>query len=135
MFAGSINERGLLRVKVSRDYEDTTLARIIHLVENAQRKQAPVQTLVDKFARVYTPVVLGIAILISIVPPLVYQEQFVEWFYRALVLLVIACPCALVISTPVTIVSAISNAARHGILIKGGKHIETLSALKAIAFD
>ena len=135
VFAGSINERGLLRVKVSRDYEDTTLARIIHLVENAQRKRAPVQTLVDKFARVYTPVVLGIAILISIVPPLVYQEQFVEWFYRALVLLVIACPCALVISTPVTIVSAITNAARHGILIKGGKHIETLSALKAIAFD
>jgi Cd2+/Zn2+-exporting ATPase len=135
VFAGSINERGLLRVEVSRHYDDTTLARIIHLVENAQLKRAPVQTFVDKFARIYTPMVLGIAILVAIVPPLLYQGPFVEWFYRALVLLVIACPCALVISTPITIVSAITNAARHGILIKGGKHIESLSSLEAIAFD
>ena len=135
VFAGSINERGALHVHVTRRFEDTTLSRMIHLVEDAQQKRAPVQHFVDRFARVYTPVVVLIAACTASVPPLFLHQPFDTWFYRALVLLVIACPCALVISTPVTIVSAITWAARHGILIKGGKHIETLSKVRAVAFD
>ena len=135
VFAGSINERGTLRVRVTRRFEDTTLAQIVHLVQDAQLQRAPVQDFVDRFARMYTPVVLGIAVAVAVVPPLVFNAPFVDWLYRSLVLLVIACPCALVISTPVTIVSALTFAARHGILIKGGKHLETISRVQAMAFD
>lgn len=135
IFAGSINERGSLRVRVTKRFEDTTVARIIHLVQDAQQQRAPIQQFVDRFARVYTPVILAIAVAIALLPPLLFHEPFGEWFYRALVMLVIACPCALVISTPVTLVGALTYAARHGILIKGGKHIEVLSAVRAIAFD
>jgi len=135
VFAGSINDRGSLRVRVTKGFEDTLLARIIHLVESAQQKRAPVQTFVERFARIYTPAVLGIAVLVAVFPPLLFGESFVQWFYRSLVLLVIACPCALVISTPVTIVSAITCAARRGVLIKGGLQIETLSKVRAICFD
>jgi len=135
VYAGSINQRGRLTVNVTKGFEETTLARIIHLVEEAQHKRAPMQTMVDRFAAVYTPVMLVIAVLVALVPPLLLQQPLSEWFYRALVLLVIACPCALVISTPITIVSALTNAARHGILVKGGKHLETLAAVSAIAFD
>lgn len=135
VYAGSMNERGSLRVRVTAGAEDTTLAHIAQLVQDAQHKRAPIQNFVDRFARVYTPIVLGIAVLIGTVPPLVWAEPFGEWLYRALVLLVIACPCALVISTPVTIVSAVTHAARRGMLIKGGKYIEVLSKVRAIAFD
>jgi Cd2+/Zn2+-exporting ATPase len=135
VFAGSINNHGSLRVRATSRYEETTLARIVHLVEEAQLERAPVQNLVDRFARIYTPAVLLLALAVAVLPPLVLQASFSEWFYRALVLLVIACPCALVISTPVTIVSALTHAARLGILIKGGKHIETLSHVQAVAFD
>lgn len=135
VFAGSINGRGFLRVQSTSPHEDTTLARIVHLVEAAQLKRAPVQHLVEKFARVYTPVVLIVAVAVAVLPPLIMQASFGEWFYRALVLLVIACPCALVISTPVALVSALTRAARLGILIKGGRQIETLSRVQAIAFD
>jgi len=135
IFAGSINGSGALTVRVSQRYEETTLARIIHLIEEAHQKRAPVQHFVDRFARVYTPVILALAVVVALVPPLIYQEPLGPWFYRALVLLVIACPCALVISTPVSLVSAMTNAARRGILIKGGKHLETLSGVRAIAFD
>lgn len=135
VFAGSINRNGSLRIRVTRDFEDSTVSRMIHLVEDAQKSRAPIQGFVDGFARIYTPSVLILAIIISVVPPLLLHEPFWEWFYRALVLLVIACPCALVISTPVTLVSALTNAARRGILIKGGNHIETLSKVRALAFD
>jgi Cd2+/Zn2+-exporting ATPase len=135
VFGGSLNERGVLRVRVTRRYADTTLAQIIHLIEEAQNERAPVQNFVDRFARVYTPAVFVLALLICLVPPLMFSQPAAGWIYRALVLLVIACPCALVISTPVTLVSALANAARRGILIKGGKHIEALSGVKAVAFD
>ena len=135
VYAGSMNERGSLRVRVTAVAEDTTLARIAQLVQDAQHTRAPIQDFVDRFAQVYTPIVLGIAVLIAIGPPLVLAEPFGVWLYRALVLLVIACPCALVIATPVTIVSAVTHAARRGMLIKGGKYIEVLSKVRAIAFD
>ncbi|MFN0157242.1 MAG: heavy metal translocating P-type ATPase [Bacteroidota bacterium] len=135
VFAGSINANGMLQVRVTAQYEETTLARIVHLVEDAQQQRAPVQLFVDRFARIYSPALLVLAVLVAIVPPLFMGQPFSEWIYRALVLLVIACPCALVISTPVTIVSAVTNATRRGVLIKGGKHLETLSQVKAIAFD
>lgn len=135
VYAGSINEHGSLHVRVTHRSEETTIARIIHLVEEAQQKRAPIQHFVDRVARIYTPAVLAGAILVALVPPLLLQDTFSTWFYRALVLLVIACPCALVISTPVTIVSALTTAARRGILIKGGKYLETLSKVQAIAFD
>lgn len=135
LYAGTVNDRGVLTMRVTRQYEDTTLARIVHMIESAQEARAPVQNFVDRFAAVYTPAVFSIAALVAILPPVVMGASFVDWLYRALVLLVIACPCALVISTPVTIVSALTGAARRGILIKGGKYIELLSGLKAMAFD
>lgn len=135
VYAGSINERGSLEISVTKLAADTTLARIIHLVEEAQGRRAPSQTFVDRFARVYTPAVIVLALLVAVIPPVFFAQPFAEWFYRALVLLVIACPCALVISTPVTIVSALTNAARNGILVKGGTHLENAGGLKVIAFD
>ncbi len=135
VFAGSINEKGTLEVRVTKKFADSTLSRIIHLVEQAQAKKAPTQSFVERFARYYTPAVVTLAVLLAIVPPLMFHGTFTEWFYRALVLLVISCPCALVISTPVTIVSGLTNAARNGILIKGGAYLENFSRLQALAFD
>lgn len=135
VFAGTLNQEGILEVRVSKPFEDSTLSRIIHLVEEAQGQRAPIQLTVEKFARYYTPVVVIFAALLAIVPPLLLGAQFEVWFYRALVLLVISCPCALVISTPVTLVSALSNAARLGILLKGGAYLEKFSKLEVLAFD
>jgi Zn2+/Cd2+-exporting ATPase len=135
VYAGSINDRGALTVRVTRAFEETTLARIVSLIEEAQQQRAPVQNFVDRFAAVYTPAVLVIALGVGLVTPLVLGQPFLDWLYRALVMLVIACPCALVISTPVTIASALAAAARHGMLIKGGRHIETLSRVRCLAFD
>jgi Cd2+/Zn2+-exporting ATPase len=135
MFAGTINGRGALEIRVTRIGRDTRLARITHLVEDAQARRAPVQTFVDRFARVYTPVVIVLAVAIALVPPVIFGADTGTWLYRALVLLVISCPCALVISTPVSIVSALSAAARNGVLIKGGAYLEALSAIRTVAFD
>ncbi|MFQ5658285.1 MAG: heavy metal translocating P-type ATPase [Candidatus Methylomirabilales bacterium] len=135
VFAGTINQQGSLEIEVTHLAGDTTLARITHLVQEAQAQKAPSQRFVDQFARYYTPAVIAAALLIAIVPPLLFAQPFYSWFYRALVLLVIACPCALVISTPVTIVSGLAAAARSGVLIKGGRFLEGLGALKVIAFD
>ncbi len=135
VFAGTLNGRGALVVEVTRRAEDNTIARIIRMVEDAQTRRAPVERFVDRFAKIYTPIVIGLAVLIASVPPLLGLGAFSVWFYRALVLLVIACPCALVISTPVTIVSALARAARAGVLIKGGRYLEQMATLRAIAFD
>lgn len=135
VFAGTINGRGALDIVVTHLRRDSTIARIIHLVEQAQAQRAPSQTFVDRFARIYTPIVLVLAVLVALFPPLVLDASWDTWFYRALVLLVISCPCALVISTPVSIVSALAAAARKGVLIKGGARLEQLAAVRCVAFD
>jgi Cd2+/Zn2+-exporting ATPase len=135
VFAGTLNTEGALRVRVTRPANDTTLARIIHAVEDAQGSRAPSQRFVEKFARIYTPAVVALAVAMALFPPLVGFGDFSTWLYRALTMLVVACPCALVISTPITIVSALTAAARSGILIKGGAYLESLGAVRHIAFD
>ncbi|WP_081905083.1 heavy metal translocating P-type ATPase [Neobacillus sedimentimangrovi] len=135
VYAGTINEHGSLKIKVTKVVEDTTISKIIHLVEEAQEQKAPTEAFVDKFASVYTPVVFILALAIILFPPLIGFGTWGEWFYRGLELLVVACPCALVISTPVAIVSAIGNAAKNGVLIKGGTFLEKAGLITAIAFD
>ena len=135
VYAGTINGRGSLDLEVIRVGRDTRLARIIHLVEAAQARRAPVQSFVDRFARIYTPAVIALAALVAVVPPVMFAADPSTWIYRSLVLLVIACPCALVISTPVSIVAALSAAARNGVLIKGGVHLERLADVRVVAFD
>ena len=134
VYAGTVNGRGMLEVQVARKAADTTLARIMALVEEAQGRRAPSQQFVDVFARYYTPAVVLFAAAMVILPVL-FGQPFVPWFKKALVLLVISCPCALVISTPVAIVSAIGNASRQGVLVKGGAYLEAAGMLKAVAFD
>lgn len=135
VFAGTINGDGLLEVETTKIASDTMLAQIIRTVGDAQSKRAPSEMWVEKFAAIYTPAVMIAAILVFIVPPLLLGGAWSDWIYRALVLLVIACPCALVISTPVSIVAALAAAARHGVLIKGGLFVEIPSKLRAIALD
>lgn len=135
VFAGTINETGELEIRVTAAANNTTLARIIHAVEEAQGTRAPTQRFVDKFAAIYTPVVFAIAVAVAVLAPFLLSLTWQEALYKALVLLVIACPCALVISTPVTVVSGLSAAARRGILIKGGTYLEEARLLRAIALD
>ena len=135
LFAGSINMQGALEYVTSATRDNSTLARIIHAVEEAQASRAPTQRFIDRFAKIYTPIVVAIACLVAIMPPLLFGGLWTDWLYKALVLLVIACPCALVISTPVAVVSALTQAARQGILIKGGVFLEQGKALTTLAFD
>jgi len=135
VFAGSINGPGALEVRVTRASHETTLARVLRRVEEAQSSRAPSQGFVETFARFYTPAVVVFAFLVAVIPPLVVGGTIAEWGYRALVLLVIACPCALVISTPVSIVSALTAATRAGVLIKGGAHLEEIGRVNEVVFD
>ncbi len=141
-FAGTVNGGGVLEIEVTRLAADNTLSRIIHLVEEAQSQKAPIQRWIDAFARYYTPAVVAFAVLVAAVPPILFGQPFLDpptgahgWLYRALALLVIACPCALVISTPVSIISAISTAARNGVLVKGGAYLEAMGKITVLAFD
>jgi Cd2+/Zn2+-exporting ATPase len=135
VFAGTVNGEGSLEIRVTKASGDTTLARIIRLVEEAQEQKAPTQRFVDVFARYYTPAVTVIALLVFLLPPLLLHGDWSEWLYRACVLLIIACPCALVISTPVSIVAGLTALAKQGVLVKGGAHLESIGKLKALALD
>jgi Cd2+/Zn2+-exporting ATPase len=135
VFAGTINQDGAIEFLTTRPAADTTLSRIIHMVSEARSRRAPSERWVEKFAAVYTPVAMTLAIAVMLVPPLLGGGVWSRWFYNGLVLLVIACPCALVISTPVSVVAALASAARHGVLLKGGLYVELPARLRAIALD
>jgi Cd2+/Zn2+-exporting ATPase len=138
VYAGTINTHAALEVEVTHPASDSTLNRMVQLVQQAQAQQAPVQRFIDRFARVYTPAVAAVALLVAAIPPLLFGQPFWGeggWLMRALQMLVIACPCALVISTPVSLVSAMTNAASRGVLVKGGRYLEALSRVRVFAFD
>jgi Cd2+/Zn2+-exporting ATPase len=135
LYAGTVNGRGLLLAEATRPLSESTYARILRRVEEAQSQKAPIQTFMERFAAIYTPAVLAAAVLVAALPPLLGQGALEDWAYRALVLLVIACPCAIVLAAPVVTVAALTRATREGILVKGGHHLEALGKVRAIAFD
>ena len=135
VFAGTLNELGALEIEVTANRGDTTLARIVRSIQEAQSQRAPTQRFVDRFARYYTPAVVLLALAVALVPPLALGAELRPWLYKGLVLLVIACPCALVLSVPVTVVSGLASAAKHGILVKGGVYLEEARRLRALALD
>lgn len=135
VYAGTLNEQGYLEIIVTKRSQDTVLSKIVRLVEEAERKKSPTEKFIDKFARYYTPVVIFLAVSVATVPSLIFGQPFDEWLYKALVLLVISCPCALAISTPVSMISGITGAAKNGVLIKGGNYIEEMAKAKVFVFD
>lgn len=135
VFAGTVNETGALVVQVTKAFQDTKISRVMKLIEEAQEQKAPSERFVDRFAKIYTPLVFLFAVGIAVLPPLLIAQPFDVWFYRALVLLVIACPCALVLATPISVVSGLASLARRGVLVKGGKYLEALGKIQAIALD
>jgi Cd2+/Zn2+-exporting ATPase len=135
VYAGTVNAEGALEIETTKPASDTTLARIVHMVEQAQSRRAQAVKWVDKFAVVYTPAMIGLSLLVALVPPLFFGGEWSRWFYQALVVLVISCPCALVISTPVSVVAALASAARHGVLVKGGAYLEAPASVTAVALD
>ena len=135
VFAGTINLDGFLVVRVTKMAGETVLARILRLVEEAEESRSPTEAFVDRFSRVYTPAVIILAVLVATIPPIILQEPIRDWVYKALVMLVVACPCALAISTPVAMVSAITSASGNGVLVKGSTFVERMNDVKAIAFD
>ncbi|MDH7507822.1 MAG: cation-translocating P-type ATPase [Methanomassiliicoccales archaeon] len=135
VFAGTLNTSGYLEIEAAKKFRDTVISRIVQLVEEAESEKAPTERFIDRFAKYYTPFIVLVAVLTVVIPPLLFREPFEVWFYRGLVLLVISCPCALVISTPVTVVSAITGATRRGVLFKGGVYLERMGQIPVIAFD
>lgn len=135
VFAGTLNQNGYLEITVTKAASDSTLSKIITLIGQAQKSRPEMQEFLDRFAGYYIPAAIGIAALVAIIPPLFFGGEFAEWFGRALILLVLACPDALVVSAPVAVAAAIGGASRHGVLIKGGRFLEVLSKTKAVAFD
>ncbi|MCW3978743.1 MAG: heavy metal translocating P-type ATPase, partial [Candidatus Bathyarchaeota archaeon] len=135
VFASTINLDGFLAVEVTRLAGETVLARILEMVEEAEERRSPTEAFVDRFARVYTPTVIALSILVAVIPPLLLHQPLRHWVYRALVMLVVACPCALAISTPVAMVSAIASSSMNGVLVKGSTYLERVSKAKAFAFD
>ncbi len=135
VFAGTINNEGYLEIQVTRLSNETVLAKILTMVEEAQKSKSPTEQFIDKFAKYYTPSIVLVAILVATIPPIVLGFFWYDWVYRALVLLVISCPCALAIATPVAMVSALTSAMKQGVLIKGSRYLEALSKVKVVAFD
>lgn len=135
VYSSTINEEGYIEIKVNKTSENTIFAKIVDLIKESDEKKAKIDLIVDKFAKYYTPLIVGLAILVAFIPPIVFGQSLSQWIYRALVLLVISCPCALVISTPVSMVSAITAGTKNGIIIKGGEYVEELANIKAILFD
>lgn len=135
VFAGTINGEGTLTVEATKPASDTVLARITRMISDAHERRAPMEQWVERFARIYTPVVMLLALLVLLIPPLLFGATWQPWIYNSLVLLVIACPCALVISTPVSIVASLAASARNGVLIKGGTYVELPAKLQALALD
>ena len=135
VFAGSINQGGLLSVEVEKTAADNTIARIIHMVEEAEASKAPTARFIDRFSRVYTPGVVAVSTLVAVIPPLLMGGEWHPWLYKGIALLLIGCPCALVLSVPAAITSGVSAGARRGLLIKGGSALEILGSVKTVAFD
>src|SRR5213594_774142 len=135
VFAGSINEEGFLEIRATSPATETVISKVVRLVQQAQSERSPTESFVERFARYYTPLVVAGAISVALVPPLTLGASFTTWFYRALILLVVSCPCALTISTPVFMASALTAASRNGVLVKGGRYLESLARVKTFVFD
>ncbi|MGG3916385.1 heavy metal translocating P-type ATPase [Rossellomorea vietnamensis] len=135
VFGGSINNEGVLKVRVSKEYKDSSLAKILHLVEEAQETKTPTEQFINRFARYYTPIIMIVSALVILVPPLLFNGDWGDWFYQGLAVLIVGCPCALILSSPIAIVSGIARNAKNGILVKGGVFLEQLGKIDTVAFD